>query len=107
MTGRKLRKALKVAKEGGKIGLLIWANPSVQQYCASDITNSNATFNDSMQKDFEEIYCTWKGLIISGAILVSVANTLSSKKSFQNVLLFCKRNHFEGPIVFISKKESD
>lgn len=109
MTEQILRDSLKEAQEKGQIGLLIWANWTQWDDCATDIRqgNENYDFALSQVKKDEEATITfdWNGLSIPGIWAVSVQKMVSSKKFFKKILELCEKNHQQGPITFIPSNE--
>ena len=105
MEEKELRKALKIAKENGKSGLLIWANEETQNIFGNHLIEGNEIFEfilKSIQngKGFE-IPVSFKKYELPGLIGFPI-NKLESEEFFQEVVAKSKEDSYRGPIILIS-----
>lgn len=105
MTENLLRNAVKEAQNKKQIGLLIWANWTVWDDLSKEISPGNESYDFALSQISKgqeaTIHTDWNGLSMPGIIAVSVQKLSSSYEFFSQVLSFCEKGSYNGPITLI------
>lgn len=104
-----LRDVIKEAQRKEQIGIIIWANSTIYDSLASELSPKSKLYNHILEKIAKgnevNLSATWNGLPMPGLIVVPVQKMSSYNSFFDYILYLCEKGHYDGPFTFIPSNE--
>lgn len=104
-----LRDVIKEAQRKEQIGIIIWANSTIYDSLASELSPKSKLYNHILEKvskgDEMQLYAEWNSFPMPGLIIIPVQKMLSYGSFFDYILYLCEKGHYDGPFTFIPSNE--